>query len=119
MRSMFTQAQTVLTANSKPCSPLGGSMPGTRMVSVICRRPMPLHFSHCGWAAMPKISLAVVSSFWPISWPISWYLGRWLQAVSVQLKGKCHSVMWPVVQKIWGRPVWPRHWQASVFCGLA
>ena len=32
----------------------------------------------------------------------------------MQLKGKCHSVMWPVVQKIWGRPVWPRHKQASV-----
>ena len=76
MRSMFTQAQTVLTANSKPCSPLGGSMPGTRKVSVICYRPMPLHFSHCGWAAMLKISFAVASSLWVFSVLIWSYSGR-------------------------------------------
>ena len=96
MRSMFTQAQTVLTANSKPCSPLGGSMPGTRRVSVICCRPIPPHFSHWGWAAMLKISLAVAYSLWIFSVLIWSYLGRWLQAVSVQLKGKCHSVVWSV-----------------------
>ena len=64
MRSMFTQAQTGLTANSKTGLPLGGSMPGSRKVSVICYRPMPPHFSHCGWAAMLKISFAVASSLW-------------------------------------------------------
>ena len=55
VRSMFTQAQTVLTANSKTGLPLGGSVPGTRMVSVICCRPVPPHFSHWGWVAVLEI----------------------------------------------------------------
>ena len=45
---------------------------------------------------MLKISLAVAYSLWIFSVLIWSYLGRWLQAVSVQLKGKCHSVVWSV-----------------------